>query len=90
MNEILGTVLFLGLSSVLIVTLAKSMFRIVKVEPNTVYLSKNGYVRWVVLSRIEDVVTLASIDYDVRINLTVKQLNNEFIKMENLWLDPIS
>jgi hypothetical protein len=84
MNEILGTVLFLGLSTVLIVILAKSMFQIIKVEPNTVYLSKNGNVKWIVLTRIEDMVTLASPDYSVRINISVKQLNTEFIKMETL------
>lgn len=84
MNEILGTVLFLGLSSILVVTLAKSMFQIVKIEPNTVYLSKNGSVKWIVLTRIEDMVTLASPDYSVRINISIKQLNTEFTKMEIL------
>ncbi len=84
MNEILGTVLFLGLSSVLIVTLARSMFQDIRVEPNTVYLSKTGNVKWIVLTRIEDMVTLASPDYSVRINISVKQLNTEFTKMETL------
>lgn len=84
MNEILGTVLFLGLSSVLVVTLAKSMFQDVRVEPNTVYLSKNGNARWIVLNKIENMVTLASPDYSVRINISVKQLNTEFTKMETL------
>lgn len=84
MNEILGTILFLGLSTVLIITLAKSMFQIIKVEPNTIYLSKNGNVKWIILTRIEDMVTLASPDYSVRINISVKQLNTEFTKMETL------
>lgn len=80
----LETLLVLALAAILLVTLAKSMFQIVKVEPNTVYVSKDGNVKWVVLNKIEDMVTLASPDYNIRINVSIKQLQNEFIKLENL------
>lgn len=79
-----GTFLALALAAILMVTLVKSMFQIVRVEPNTTYLSRNGADRWIVLNRIEDNVTLASPDYNIRISVTIEQLNNEFIKMENL------
>lgn len=80
----IGTFLALALAAILMVTLAKSMFQIVRVEPNTIYLSRHGADRWIVLNRIEDSVTLASPDYNIRISITIEQLNNEFIKMENL------
>lgn len=83
----IGTFLVLALAAFLSVTLAKSMFQIVKVEPNTVYVSKEGKVKWIVLNKIEDMVTLASPDYNIRINVSIKQLQTEFTKLETLWLD---
>lgn len=80
----IGTFLLLALAAVLVTALAKSMFQIVKVEPNTVYVSVNGDTRWIVLNRVEDLVTLASPEFDVRIKVSIKQLQTEFIKMENL------
>ena len=80
----IGTFLVLALAAFLSVTLEKSMFQIVKVEPNTVYVSKEGKVKWVVLNKIEDMVTLASPDYNIRINVSIKQLHTEFTKLETL------
>lgn len=80
----LETLLVLALTAILLVTLAKSMFQIVKVEPNTVYMSMDGDTRWVVLNRVEDLITLASPEYDIRITVSIKQLQTEFIKLENL------
>lgn len=80
----IGTFLVLALAAFLSVTLAKSMFQIVKVEPNTVYISKEGKVKWIVLNKIEDMVTLASPDYNIRINVSIKQLQTEFTKLETL------
>lgn len=80
----LETLLVLALTAILLVTLAKSMFQIVKVEPNTVYMSIDGDTRWVVLNRVEDLITLASPEYDIRITVSIKQLQTEFIKLENL------
>lgn len=80
----LETLLVLALAAILLVTLAKSMFQIVKVEPNTVYMSIDGDTRWVVLNRVEDLITLASPEYDIRITVSIKQLQTEFIKLENL------
>ena len=80
----IGTFLVLALAAFLSVTLAKSMFQIVKVEPNTVYVSKDGKVKWVVLNKIEDMVTLASPDYNIRINVSIKQLQTGFTKLETL------
>ena len=80
----IGTFLVLALAAFLSVTLAKSMFQIVKVEPNTVYVSKEGKVKWIVLNKIEDMVTLASPDYNIRINVSIKQLQTEFTKLETL------
>ena len=80
----IGTFLVLALAAFLSVTLAKSMFQIIKVEPNTVYVSKEGKVKWIVLNKIEDMVTLASPDYNIRINVSIKQLQTEFTKLETL------
>lgn len=80
----IGTFFVLALVAILLTALAKSMFQIVKVEPNTVYVSNDGKVKWVVLNKIEDMVTLASPDYNIRINVSIKQLHTEFTKLENL------
>ena len=88
----IGTFLVLALAAVLLVTLAKSMFQIAKIEPNTVYINvyqsetrfMEDEIRWVVLNKIEGIVTLASPQINMRITVTEKQLRTDFKKLENL------
>lgn len=80
----LGTFFVLALAAILLTALAKSMFQIVKVEPNTIYVTKDGKLKWLVLNRVEDKITLANHEYDIRITVTIKQLQTEFTKLETV------
>ena len=80
----IGTFFVLALAAILLTALAKSMFQIVKVEPNTIYVTKDGKLKWLVLNRVEDQITLANHEYDIRITVTIKQLQTEFTKLETV------
>lgn len=80
----LETILLLLLSAVLAVTIHKYVHKPAIVRPNTVYISKDGNIKWLVLTKIQNMITLASPEYGIRITISTEELMRGFKKMENL------
>lgn len=80
----LETLLVLALAAILLVTLAKSMFQIVKVEPNTVYTSTQTGTKYIVLSKTNEQVTLGNYDLNVKFTIPMNTFYENFKKLENL------